>query len=293
VRAEYREVVRIIPTIAERLEDVDTSVCQAAIEGLSRLAEQAEFRQDIWTIIPAIMKFLRGYFFYSEAIELLSKLAEHVEFRDVVPGIISATAECLQAPDWLAREASIKGVSTLAEHAVFQEDVRAIIPAIAECLKDPVSGVRKTTIELLSKLAEQAEFREVVRTTIPVIVEQLEHDNPDVREAAIAGVIRLAKQAELHKDIQVAIPHIVQLVMDSRDKDSAPDPRKTVFISVSALELLSGLEVYSHLSDTMHIVTVFLLGTMQPRTSDLFTTLILYLSKFLDNTSKDEEVQAN
>ena len=43
----------------------------------------------------------------------------------------------------------------------------------------------------------------------------------------------------------------------------------------------------------MQLVTVSLLGSIQAHTLDVSTTLIRYLSNFLDNTLKNEKVQGN
>ena len=73
--AEFREEIRIaIPSIVECLEDSHSDIRQAALDGLSSLSTHgmhylfanplysilfsAEFRQDIWTAIPSILKCL-------------------------------------------------------------------------------------------------------------------------------------------------------------------------------------------------------------------------------------------
>jgi len=58
-QAEFREDIRIaIPAIAEGPKDSHSDVHAAAIEHLSRLAAQAEFQEDVWITIPAIAKCL-------------------------------------------------------------------------------------------------------------------------------------------------------------------------------------------------------------------------------------------
>jgi len=107
--------------------------------------------------------------------------------------------------------------------------------------------------------------------------------------------------AEFCKDIQVDIPDYVEWMRNPNEEVSnsvlkllsefVPHCRYHYCCVVD--KLITQLYFTAHLSDAMQIVTFFLLESMQAHTINFSTSLIHYLSKFLDFTLKHEEVQAD